>query len=531
MSLATLGGGLAGVLGIGTPGSAQEAPPAAGVDAQPESEFDPRCLLAEPLPASARLGLALRSAENGMFEEAAAAVDELRDSPGCSDPLRGRLARESLRLHDLAQWRRDFVEQWKNGTKKLQIEHDGRATTGTLKDIEGQEVVLLDTKGREMRLALAALDAEQILRRCTEAKLEIGSGAVRAYAALVAGRKNWERPLPPDPTAAELKTDAAGWSSLLAQGEMAARVLRLAHARIPVNDGQASPLLAELRPLLGARLGAKDASKELATIIDPRRASLRRFASICLGKQFDAAGIAGAGLKGHVLAKADGVVRLTYTFDRPVEAEDWTPCNTVVLDRQGKNDLKTSLEESWARIEDGVFRSRGVIGWISNLEFIAPMTVAWKYTTHPPDPKNPTEERLTVRVSLCDDGKTSRAEAIDFFGVQSIDTASRFHQTQCDLKAYVWGQPLQALLTHDGKNVTYAVEGKPDHTVPCGPRTSGHVGLWINSDAIVEFDEVEIEGRLEPHSLARLRTKWVEQRLAELEAADVKPVVPEKPKR
>src|SRR5262249_40874734 len=148
------------------------------------------------------------------------------------------------------------------GTKKLQIEHDGRSTTGTLKDAEGGEVVLLDTKGREMRLALAALDAEQILRRCTEAKLEVGTALVRAAAALVAGGRGWARARAAEAEGPALESDAADWSSLLAQGEAAARVFRLAHAAPPVNDAQAAPLLADLEPLL-----AKGAQKEVATIV------------------------------------------------------------------------------------------------------------------------------------------------------------------------------------------------------------------------------------------------------------------------
>src|SRR5262249_15211832 len=154
------------------------------------------------------------------------------------------------------------------------------------------EVVLLDTKGREMRLALAALDAEQILRRCTEAKLEVGAALVRAYAALVAGRESWGRALAAGAGRGALECDGAAWGPRLAQGEAAARVFRLAHAAPPVNDAQAAPLLADLEPLL-----AKGAQKEVATIVGPRRAALRKFASLCFGRRFDAVGIAGAGLK------------------------------------------------------------------------------------------------------------------------------------------------------------------------------------------------------------------------------------------
>jgi hypothetical protein len=201
------------------------------------------------------------------------------------------------------------------------------------------------------------------------------------------------------------------------------------------------------------------------------------------------------------------------------------------MDRQGATGLKTTLEKSWVKIEGGAMLSRGIVGWMSSLEFTPPMSVAWKYTTHTPDPKNPSAETLTVRVSLCDDGKTSRAEAIDFFGAQCRDAASKYSKEDNDLQGYVWDVPYRGLLTHDGKNVTYAVEGRPSHSVPCGPRVSGHVGLWIFSDAIVDFDEVEIEGHVEPRSLARLRDRWIERNLAALEAGEWKPAGPEKPKR
>ena len=515
---------------VGPPESAvsrtpQQAPAATNGDAKSDADVDPRSLLAEPLPPTARLGLALRLAAGGQFEDAAAAIEELCAAPETDELLRARLGREAHRLRDLAQWRRDFVEQWKKGTKKLQVEHDGRSTTGTLKDVDGGDVVLLDTKGREMRLALAALDAEQILRRCTEAKLEVGTGTVRGYAALVAGRKNWERTLAGGPEgAAELQADASDWSVLVAQGEAAARISRLAHAALPVNDAQATPLLADLGPLLSK----KNASPDTAPLVEPRRAVLRRFASVCLRRDFDAVGIAGAGLRGRVLAKPDGVVRMTYLFDDPAEAEDWVPNAAAVMDRQGATGLKTTLDKSWVKIEGGALLARGIVGWMTRLEFTPPMSVAWKYTTHAPDRKNPTAETLTIRVSLCDDGKTSRAEAIDFFGVQSRDTVSGFTKEDNDLQQYTWDVPFHGLLTHDGTKVTYAVEGRPSHAVSCGPRRSGHVGLWIFSDAIADFDEVVIEGRVDPISLARLRDRWVEQRLAALEAGDTKPPGPEK---
>src|SRR5262249_17822011 len=173
------------------------------------------------------------------------------------------------------------------------IEHDGAATAGVVKQVDEGDLVLLDAKGRDLRVALASLDCEQILRRAGEAKLETGTPAVRAYAALIAGRKNWAKGLGAAPEGALLKNDGAGWPARLAKGEAAARLQKLAHQPLPANAPAAAAPLDELHALL--------VQKDAAEVVEPRRELLRKFAAACFARQFDAAGLAAAGLAGRVL--------------------------------------------------------------------------------------------------------------------------------------------------------------------------------------------------------------------------------------
>jgi hypothetical protein len=481
-----------------------------------DGPFDPGSLVAEPLPVEARLGIVLRLAGIGELDAAAASCDDLAKALDASDAMHDRVARESQRLHELAKWRRDFVEAWKTGGQKLRIEHDGSSSGGTVKAIEENDLVLVDARGRDLRVALAGLDCEQILRRSGEAKLEIGTPPVRAYAALIAGRKAWSKGLAgASQEEKDLKSDAARWPLTLAIGDAAARLQKLAHTPVPSTVAKAAAPLADLRALF--------ASKEAASVVEPRRALLRRFAAACLQPEFDAAGVAALGLKGRVLSKPDGLVRLTYTFDDAAQAEDWVPADPSIWGSKQISRNKTPSNQFASRVEKGALRIFGTRLFLSKLQFKAPMSVTYKYKACAPT-GDAEVNVVTLCVTLCDDGRRSRITATDMGGIRVDDMATRQDDEDYDPTAWDYDLVNENRVVHDGKNVVFTLAGGgKEHKVPAGARQFGRVGIFCTTETWVEIDDLEIEGHVDEASLAPARSAWIAERVDALEKGEAKP--------
>jgi hypothetical protein len=71
----------------------------------------------------------------------------------------------------------------------------GAVVHGTVQRIDGEELVLLDPKGKPQKVALASLDAEMLMRRISETKLEIGAPETCAFAQALLERKTWSKGL------------------------------------------------------------------------------------------------------------------------------------------------------------------------------------------------------------------------------------------------------------------------------------------------------------------------------------------------
>jgi hypothetical protein len=485
-----------------------------------EAAFSPAQLIAEPLPPEARLGVALRLAGIGELDAAVASCERIEGALEPGHPLRERAVRETRRLRELARWRLDFLEQWKGTNKKLRIEHDGAATAGTFKQVEEGDLVLVDAKGRDLRVSLASLDCEQVLRRAGEAKLEPGTPLVRAYAALIAGRKSWSKGLGATPEESLLKSDGAGWPALLAKGEAAARLQKLGHQSLPANAPAAAAPLVELHALL--------VQKDVAELVEPRREMLRRFAAACFARQFDAVGLAAAGLAGRVLRKPDGTVRVTYDFKDAAQAADWVPARLPLSTRREVPPLRTPKEKWAIRIEDGKLSAIGAAGWISKLALAAPMAVTYHYQAAPP-PGVENVDVATMSVTLCDDDAGNRIETMDFAGIEIHSEKPFFFKRDFDPKPYLWDTPFDLRIEHDGAAVRFVSHGLPDRKIPATARTSGRVGIYFYSDAVMELADLEIEGHVNEQTLSPLRQGWVEAQVAALEKPDWKPAKTDKP--
>ena len=194
-------------------------------------------------------------------------------------------------------------------------------------------------------------------------------------------------------------------------------------------------------------------------MVRPRR-SLRRFATACLRRQFEAASIAGS----RARLKPDGTVHVTYDFDDAAQAEDWLPTGAKLMEWSTFDKLATKPEKSQLEIKGGTLQGIGVGGWLTKLQFRAPMTVRFRYAGHVVEGSAPGIPFCSVRVSMCDDGEGSRINSEEMSGLRVYDAKTRVLSRLQESMDYDWDTFYPIHMVHDGKFVKLTC-----HTTPIGP--------------------------------------------------------------
>lgn len=498
---------------------AQAKPPAAAAPAAAPAApapFQPSQLLVPPFPIDARLGAALARAARGEFDEAAGDLAELAKSEapadGAASPVtKERVERERARVVALAAARRELLERCVKEQRRLHFKRGEQNLSGTLVEADGGKLVLADAKGKRQELPLAALDAEELLKRMAELKLETGSAATRAFAARLAGRKNWAKGLEAaaaDPDAAAQKGDAAGDAALLASGRAVLALEELGRAP-PLQAGAAvDATLAAIKSLLA------DHGKE--AVVVARRDALRALARAALALRFDAGGIGGAGLKGDVVVNDDGTVRLHYEFGNAAPLADWAATDALhpswagfeIKLPKGKWSRKID-EEALALVGEGCLRHR--------VEFATP--VALDYEVQYTSPAEGLSTFSTLRAALCDDGAGTMVTNLD---LTSIDSYRKGRRLLGSADPGTASAEVQTRVTHavrladDGKEALLRAAGRPEQRIAAPELASGGVALYWKSDSPIRVKALTIEGRIAPDGLAALREAAVARDLAAL---------------
>ncbi len=478
--------------------------------ASPSPECKPSQLLEPPLPGDARLGIALVRAARGELEAAVASVAELAKAGDGAGVARDRLDREYARLVALAAARRVFLIRCVADQRKLRIEVDGKTVGGTATEITADGIVLASSNGKKQEVAFAALDPDELLKRMSELKLETDRAATRAYAALLAGRRNWSKGIEgsSDPDAAALRVDAAELPALLATGAAGCAIEELARAPLPSDAAGADATLAAIASLLSKHGGQ-------AIVVD-RKALLRKLAAQALARRFDANGIAGAGLVGQVHPLGDGAVRLTYEFDAAAELDDFAPSDAA------HPSWKTFKIErppgEWSHVvEFGALQAVGQGSLRHLVEFEAPLRIQYEICY---GAMNETlSPYASMRFSLCEDVRGSMVTNCDLMCIDLVDRPRGITRCsdpegpdeQVDVET-----PYEVHLEHDGKVAKLKVADRPEHQIAAASTTRGTIALYWKSDAPNRLQRLVIEGRVAPDGLRKLRERAVGRGLAAL---------------
>lgn len=445
-----------------------------------------------------RLALALNLALGGDCEGALA---RLAAAPGSDDELGRRIALERTRLAGWIELRDSYLAELAASGKPLAIELDGKRVSTTFKR-EGDELVL--ARAPRPRLSVRELAPEELLPSIPKERFAGAKEWLKIYPYCLAANPKWKRLTTSDAASAELKRDAEEVYPRLARLGPSVRAVEHLAGRVPPTDrAGAQAVLSEVQALLA--LGREE---------DCVRARIPRLRSLAEHLLAFVSGAMELGelVHGAVGSADDGATRLAYDFKSAPQALDWRRDDGYLAS------LRTALEPVTAEAGPGPdfpagadgFRARGQFCWQHVLEFQAPVRVRYKLRWEPGQPSKVFAFALGM---LADEHERHvRMAELGFLYVDEQDgpyTAVR----PSGLPAVKPGQVYALELAHDGKKAVALVDGTPRAEAEAPGRKSGRVFLWGHSDLPISILALEIEGRVTPESLAKLRAEWA---LAEL---------------
>jgi hypothetical protein len=506
----------------GSAAARAQVPDAPGV-AEAE-RFDPATLAPGDELLDAQVAQALWEARQGALAAALARLDAVLASPALADPARPRRERE--RLVALRAARDAWLATAAASGERIGFEHEGVRALARITGFEAGSVLL----GRN-RVGLEAIAADGLpigdLMRQVKQLPEGTPSWVRPYALLLGGESGWDADLrvsdpdrqaalDADPDVRALRADAAGMESLLREGRAAAALSELSRLELE-RDGSLSEDDAE-RAL--ARVQALRAELGDESLVVARRAALRQLAALALAARFDAGDVPPV-LQGRVEPGAEGALRVSYAFERAEELDDFELVRGALPDwHASMTPVPKSAEDSYMIVRQGALFGDGQLLYRHALEFVAPVRVSYtmRYVPREGDPL----DVGVVLVGLGWDGLGSFAGASEFGDVYATEAAvGRGQRVLFEGEREVGVNKLyrcEARLERrrDGLVVEAWRDGERRNELDAGGLERGGVFLFVHSPRIVAFEELVIEGRVTPASLAALRARWVERELAAL---------------
>ena len=286
---------------------------------------------------------------------------------------------------------------------------------------------------------------------------------------------------------------------------VAAGLLALVDLGQPGSAAEAVRSLELIREVWGARTKAP--------FVTELRETLFGLAEQSLAKRFEEEG-PGLALHGEVKQLPKDRIQVTYDFQKPEQLSDWIPTEDRARPRGTFGELKRA--EPLAECRGGVLETAGEVSLKHLLEFEGAQSLSWKSKMVAGEGVSE-DQLLNFHVSLCHSGKTGSITVVNLLALEVADFAARDNRRQDPETVEVRYDTLYlCALEHDGeKRVRFLREGNEIFADDCGGCQSGGVQLWAHSDYVVEFDDVEITGKVTEQSLAALGERWIE---AEVEA-------------
>jgi hypothetical protein len=452
-----------------------------------------------------RFALVLRAATDGRFDEAAQELQVVASEHGAG-PLAERFALEVERLNAFRAERVAFLRALQESGQKLNLDMpDGRRLLSVVTAVEDERVVLGPNKLGLEELALDEIDPLQLVKLMRTSRYGFPRSWIQVYPHVLLASETRDRMLADETSegarALAAEVEGGGYARWLGLAEAVGLLSELSAAGIPEKEEAARTAVEKVSRLIGEH-------GELE-LVKARHAALTQLAHRAWTILFERDGLPDV-LHAKVEELGEGRWRLTYPFDDPAEASDFTA--TPYLNEQRWKGSPTAQSSTPFHVADGVLAGKGALCVRHVLEFEGPQTVRMRYVFKTPE--GVFDNRIRSMIGLCDD-KAGSYVTVDMLGGISVMDRARAYQQQAESASQIFMDTEHALeIVHDGaERVRTSFDAQPAAEVDCGPRLVGSLFLWLNSDSPFEVLELSIEARVAPASLRTLRLEWVQARV------------------
>ena len=475
----------------------------------PDPAFSPAQLAPEEQDLEAQHALALALARAGDLEGAAAKLAALGAMPGGGVEAE-RIARDLARVRELAKLRDGWFESLRQTGKPWVTQWKGRALSTGIERIEDGWLHLRPNQLGLAKIRLAEVDPYAIARQAARPEERGGAAAwARAYAYALAGDEKWDKLAKDDsPEAAKLREDVSTWLPDLLRGSRCANALaELARTRLPLAPRDAKAVAERIRALLELGRGTPILERKLAPL---RQLALHALAASAV--EVEARTLA----HGAWAEQEGGVVRLTYDFADPAQAQDFARVRHFVegWKTRAAEGADPAGASPW-KVADGELAGVGLARYRHYLVLSAPIRVRWRVRFDASEAADPTPPRFSL--SVCDDGEGSAIECADFGDLSILDRDSGFQRRlKAPDFAPTTGVRYEFELVHDGSTVTTSIDGEKRQSASCGPRRTGSLHLTFQTQIPIAIEELEIEGVRDAAAIEAARAEAMLARLREL---------------
>lgn len=353
-------------------------------------------------------------------------------------------------------------------------------------------VELDDTKGGIRRLSVEVLEPFSVAREMRSGPWETEWS--RFYIYVLRESSQWKDLLEPDSEEARaLLADARGdYPARVRLGKAILRLEELVGRPTPTTRTEIKARVEDLKSLL---VDCADAS-----IVERKRVQLTGLALALLEKDFDLKfGDPSKALNGKCEKLKGDRVRITYSFDKPLELDDFASPRPYRL----VEGLGTTKEKDVPfQVSQGELTALGQAYLQTLYDLEAPITVQYDLTFESTSNGNVPGFVL----GICDDGGK---DFVWLMNAHRLEGPANWHEAG---DPAVPGESYAIQLEHDGKVVRLGRPGKAPLEVEAGSCQRGATFLRASTDFPVHIKKLVLEGRLHPE---RLRRSWAERQMAD----------------
>jgi hypothetical protein len=475
------------------------------------TSFSPALLAPDPDDAEAQSALALSQVSAGDIEGGLQLLRALAEHGG-EAPWPERIGRDLARVEELRKLRDGFLAYLKQSGAVLLLKFKNHDLPAVVESVEGGRVRLRSNELGVPSVALTEIDPLLVARSATKPEMQGDAQPwARAFACILGGDPRWDRLLkdgaPGAPGASELRADATEYRERMRTAVVARELFELSKLPLPRETKEVDACLERTRALIAAGTGSG--------LLVRRLDALRQLALAALAVRVGDSGV-GALLRGKWTALPDERGKVVYEFDDPAEEQDWVKLPGFRKpERDSMGNIGIDEAKSQFTVAKGAWQGVGSVAYRLVAGFSGPVTLRYSFRYQKIATKYTSPYFAWL---ICDDEQDSAYRSPPSGEIYIEDQAhfdSRGVQLP-DRPVFDWNKDWNVEFAYDGKDVVSKLSGKQRATIAAGKLNSGSVTLLVHSQLPIVFQRIEIEGRVDPAALERLRSAWAAQELKKL---------------